>query len=222
MKTTTTTIALSLEQESYYTNKVVAGKAQAGLKKAVKDFFTANLSAAEAAGVLSTLVIPYDKLVKELINFSGNVTAKSLDLHAIMQQTLFEIASNWKNAGKNRIPVLKTQQGTAARLVTVRAEFFDAYYSDNTLIAEKGKQAAAKAKETKEAKAAKAAADSQELEEFRKGKRLPDGIIKLEDVSGPQATLFILKLLQADGVDLAAVQRALDSAIAQSVKKEVA
>lgn len=195
-------------------------KDRESLKEGIKEFIKFNFATSEKQENLDLLRMKYTDFTAKFAKWDADkftVDASSLDLHSIIQETLFEIAKIQKENGCEKIPVFKTNKEDVEILCCVPTIYYSQYYSKN--------ETAIESAETRKAnKANKAKKESESVENAESVESVDSNILTIDANSPSQASALVIQLIAkyADNpeFDLSAIQHAIDSTLELASKVE--
>ena len=192
-------------------------KDRESLKEGIKEFIKFNFATSEKQENLDLLRMKYTDFTAKFAKWDADkftVDASSLDLHSIIQETLFEIAKIQKENGCEKIPVFKTNKDDVEILCCVPTIYYSQYYSKN--------ETAIESVETR--KANKAKKESESAENSENAESTESNILTIDANSPSQASALVIQLIAkyADNpeFDLSAIQHAIDSTLELTSKVE--
>ena len=181
------------------------------LKEGIKEFIKFNFATSEKQENIDLLRMKYTDFTAKFAKWDADkftVDASSLDLHSIIQETLFEIAKIQKENGCEKIPVFKTNKEDVEILCCVPTIYYSQYYSKN--------ETAIESAETRKANKAKKESESVESTDTN--------VLTIDANSPSQASALVIQLIAkyADNpeFDLSAIQHAIDSTLELASKVE--
>lgn len=189
--------------EENFNNSVVKGGKCKDVKNEVKNFLTSQFNALYLTNNVSTFQLKVSDVIKQfLVINDSKINASSYDLNALIQDVVFEIATDYKNNGEKRIPCIKANSNNVAILMTCDVSKFDYFYSKNV----KSLESKEKAKKTREEKAKKASEEKEKLTTDN----ICDGV-KIDNADKATTCIMLLIAKYGNELDLNAIQETLDT-----------
>ena len=206
---------VSIVTEENFINSVIKGGKQKNIKEELKNYLTTQFNALYITSNIATFQLKVSDVIKQFLVISDNkINASSYDLNALIQECIFELASDYKKNGEKRIPCIKANSNNVSILMTCDVSKFDFFYEKNI----KSLATIEKSKKAREEKKIKEEEEKKAREEEEKKKE--ENTVYIDNAD--KATLAIMELLVKYGnkLDLESIKNGIATIESKSKKSE--